>query len=436
MITKPKGTYDILPEESLKWAKLENVFRRVCAICNYEEIRTPIFEQYETFHRDNKDSSDMVNKETYDFIDRGERKMTLRPEGTAGCVRAYVENKLYVNNKVTKLFYYGPMFRYERPQKGRYRQFYQFGLEAYGPKSPYLDVDIISTAIMLFKAIGLKNLRVRINSLGDKESRDNYRDVLVKYFTENIDSLCADCKDRLTKNPLRILDCKVDKNNDVLLNAPQIGKYLNNQSKEHFNKVLALLDELNIEYVVDPHLVRGLDYYSDTVFEVEYISDALGNQNVICAGGRYNDLVKDLGGPDIPGVGLAFGMDRILLALANEGINIVNPKSLHYFLITLGEEAKEAGEKIIYNSRLKGFKCDMSYQNASLKAQFKEADYNNAMFTLILGEDELTNKMINIKNNHTKEQVSIEIDKINEYLLGEINKCQNCGGKCHEKSTN
>ena len=204
MLTKPKGTYDILPGESQKWAKLEQVFRRVCEIANYEEIRTPIFEQYETFHRDQTDSSDMVNKETYDFIDRGERKMTLRPEGTAGCVRAYVENKLYASNKISKLFYFGPMFRYERPQKGRYRQFYQFGLEAYGPKSALLDVDIISTAILLFKAIGLNKLRVRINTLGDKESRDKYREVLVDYFTKNIDYLRADCIDRLNKNPLRI----------------------------------------------------------------------------------------------------------------------------------------------------------------------------------------------------------------------------------------
>ena len=333
MLTKPKGTYDILPGESQKWAKLEQVFRRVCDIANYEEIRTPIFEQYETFHRDQTDSSDMVNKETYDFIDRGERKMTLRPEGTAGCVRAYVENKLYASNKISKLFYFGPMFRYERPQKGRYRQFYQFGLEAYGPKSALLDVDIISTAILLFKAIGLNKLRVRINTLGDKESRDKYREVLVNYFTKNIDYLCADCKDRLNKNPLRILDCKVDKDSEVLKKAPCISDYLNEESKAHFKEVIDSLDRLGISYVLDPHLVRGLDYYSDTVFEIEYLSDVLGNQNVICAGGRYNNLVKELGGPDIPGVGLAFGMDRILLALENENIKIVKDKELHFFLI-------------------------------------------------------------------------------------------------------
>ena len=436
MLTNPKGTYDILPGESQKWAKLEQVFRRVCEIANYEEIRTPIFEQYETFHRDQTDSSDMVNKETYDFIDRGERKMTLRPEGTAGCVRAYVENKLYASNKISKLFYFGPMFRYERPQKGRYRQFYQFGLEAYGPKSALLDVDIISTAILLFKAIGLNKLRVRINTLGDKESRDKYREVLVNYFTKNIDYLCADCKDRLNKNPLRILDCKVDKDSEVLKKAPCISDYLNEESKAHFKEVIDSLDRLGISYVLDPHLVRGLDYYSDTVFEIEYLSDVLGNQNVICAGGRYNNLVKELGGPDIPGVGLAFGMDRILLALENENIKIVKDKELHFFLITLGNLAKEEGQKLIYDARLRGFKCDMSYQGQSLKAQFKEADYNNSLFTLILGDDEIANNNINVKNNQTKTQETVKLNELFDYLLSKINNCANCGGKCHEKSTN
>ncbi len=436
MLTKPKGTYDVLPADSRIWAKLEQVIRKICALANYEEIRTPIFEQYETFHRDDSDSSDMVNKETYDFIDRGERKMTLRPEGTAGCVRAYVENKLYVNNKVTKLFYFGPMFRYERQQKGRYRQFSQFGLEAYGPKSPLLDVDIISTACMLLKAVGLNKIRVRINTLGDKESRQNYRDVLVDYFSQHIDELCEDCHTRLAKNPLRILDCKVDKDNPVLINAPKINDYLNDVSKEHFAKVLAELDNLGIDYVVDEHLVRGLDYYSDTVFEIEYESDVLGNQNVLCAGGRYNDLVKDLGGPEIPGVGLAFGVDRLILALANENIQIVKPKYLHAFLITLGQSAKEFGLKLIYNMRLAGLMCDMSYASDSLKAQFKEADNNNSMFTLILGEDELANKTINVKNNHTKEQVTISLDELLGYLIKNLNTCHNCGGNCHEKSTN
>ncbi len=433
MPTKPKGTYDILPEDSRKWSKLENIFKRVCEIANYEEIRTPIFEQFETFHRDNVDSSDMVTKETYDFIDRGNRKMTLRPEGTAGIVRAYVENKMHINNHATKLYYFGPMFRYERPQKGRYRQFYQFGLEAFGPKSPELDVDVISTAIMLFKAIGLNNLRVRINSLGDKESRDNYREALVKYFSLYKDNLCSDCQERLSKNPLRILDCKVDKDSDILKNAPLISDYLNEPSVKHFETVKSLLDKLGINYIADNHLVRGLDYYSDTVFEVEYISDILGNQNVICGGGRYNDLVKELGGPDIPGVGLAFGIDRVLLALENENSPLFKPKQLHFFLITLGEEAHKYGLNLVYNMRLKGFKCDMSYQNTSLKAQFKEADTNNSLYTLILGEDELNNNSINVKNNISKEQVTISLDELSTYLIEKLNSCSSCGGKCHEK---
>ena len=403
MLTKPKGTYDILPNEARIWAKLEMVIRKVCNLANYEEIRTPIFEAYETFHRNEDDSSDMVTKETYDFLDRGDRKMTLRPEGTAGCVRAFIENKLYVLNKVTKLFYLGPMFRYERPQKGRYRQFMQFGLEAYGPKSPLLDVDIISTAVMLLKALGFMKVRVRINTLGDKESRNNYRNVLVDYFSKNIDLLCSDCKQRLEKNPLRILDCKIDKENEILKNAPKISDYLNDDSKTHFNKVLEELDKINIKYVVDPHLVRGLDYYSDTVFEIEYESD-----------------------------------DRLLLALANENINIIKPKMLHAYLITLGNDCSDYGLKLIYDLRLAGITCDMSYTKASLKAQFKEADNNNSLFTLILGEDELNKQTINVKNNQTKEQVTLNISELKGYLIKNLtqNSCHNCGGNCHEKSTN
>ena len=433
MISKPKGTYDVLPEEARVWAKIETIIRKICALSNYEEIRTPIFESAKVFHRDESDSSDMVNKETYDFLDRGNREMTLRPEGTAGVVRSYIENKLYVNQGTTKLFYLGPMFRYERQQKGRYRQFSQFGLEAFGSDSPLLDVDIITTAINLLEAIGLKGIRVRINTLGDKESRDRYRDVLVEYFSKHIDSLCSDCHERLAKNPLRILDCKVDKDSEILANCPKISDYLNDASKAHFNTVLDTLRKMNIDYVVDEKLVRGLDYYSNTVFELEYTSEDFGSQNVICAGGRYNNLVKDLGGPETSAVGLAFGIDRLILALEHENKKIVKDKMLHAYLITLGDEAFNYGSILLNDLRKAGFMVDMDYSVRSLKGQFKLADKNSSRFVLILGEDELNNNTINVKDQVSGNQETVKLDELKEYLLSHfVSKCQGCKGENHE----
>lgn len=426
METKPKGTYDVLPSEVILWQNIESKIREVCKLCNYEEIRTPIFENAKVFHRDEKDSSDMVNKETYDFLDRGQRLMTLRPEGTAGVVRAYIENKLYVTKDVCKLYYLGPMFRYERPQKGRYRQFSQFGIEAIGSDSYMVDVDVINVAILLFKKLGLKGLRVRINTLGDKESRLNYREALVNYFSDKIDNLCSDCKNRLENNPLRILDCKVDKDNPILLNAPKIKDYLNEVSVNHFNNVLALLKELNIDYIVDERLVRGLDYYSHTVFEIEYNSSEMGNQNIICGGGRYSDLVSDLGGPVKPACGLAFGLDRLIQVLKMENNTLEVSNSLDCFVISLGKKAMFNSQKIINDLRLAGISCDGDFNNKSLKAQFKIADSYNSHFTLILGEDELEKNVIRVKNNVDDSQEEVNLGDLVNYLKE----------KSNEKSTN
>ena len=314
MITKPRGTYDVLPEETKKWVKLENYLRKVSLLYNYKEIRTPMFEASEVFHRNQDDSSDMVNKETYDFLDRGNRKMTLRPEQTAPIVRAYIENKIYGDNNQHKLFYIGPNFRYENPQKGRFRQFSQFGVEALNSSSPYLDAEVIAFAVTIFKGLGLKNVKVKLNSLGDEESRNNYRDALKEYFKDELVNLCSDCKNRYEKNPLRILDCKVDKDKEIMKNVIRIKDYLNETSKNHFQSVLETLDNMNIEYVIDDYLVRGLDYYSHTVFEIEADIEGFGSQNVLGAGGRYDKLVSDLGGPVTPAVGFAFGLERLLLA--------------------------------------------------------------------------------------------------------------------------
>ncbi len=431
MITRPRGCQDILPGEVEYWQKIENYLRRVCALYNYKEIRTPIFESANLFHRDQADSSDMVTKETYDFKDRGDRDLTLRPEGTAGAARAYIENKLYVDNQVTKLYYMGPIFRYERPSQGRQRQFHQFGVEAYGSNDPLLDAEVIALACTAIKGLGLTGVKVKINTLGDEESRKRYKDVLVNYFSQYKDDLCEDCKNRLVKNPLRILDCKVDSDKDYFKTAPIITDYLSEESKEHFNKVVNALKDMNIDYEIDPTLVRGLDYYTYTVFEIVANIKDFGAANTICAGGRYNNLVKDLEGPETPAVGLAFGMERLILALKSEEKLPNVSKATHAYFIALGEEAREKSLNIMNTLRYQGLMCDMDYQAGSLKSQFKKADKNNAIFTLILGSDELAKGVINVKNNETDVQETVNLGELSNYLIEYLNKgkCSKCSKK-------
>ena len=429
MLTKPKGTYDLLPEESAKWQKLEELIKKVCKLYNYQEIRTPIFEYFEVFHRDQKDSSDMVNKETYDFLDRSDRKLTLRPEGTAGVMRAYIENKLYVDNPTCKLYYVGPMFRYERPQKGRYRQLSQFGVEALGSKSPLIDAEVIALGSAIINGLGIKDVRVRLNSLGDAESREKYKEVLVNYFSNYKDCLCEDCLNRLEKNPLRILDCKVCKDKDFFIKAPKIKDYLNEESKNRFEEVKKALDDLNIKYVVDDNLVRGLDYYSHTVFELEVDIPELGSQNVIGAGGRYDNLVSDLGGPNTPGVGMAFGIERLLLTTEMIGKKLQSRNANHVYLIALGDKARKECFKLMNILRLGGLSCEMDYQYGSLKSQFKKADNLNSLFTCILGDNELEEFKINIKDNTTDNQETIGLYEVYNYVINKLsanNKCKTC----------
>lgn len=432
MIKRPKGTEDILPSNVTSWNRIEDLIRKICGLYNYKEIRTPIFESGELFHRNQNDSSDMVTKETYDFEDKGGRMLTLRPEGTAGSVRAFIENKLYVENQVNKLFYIGPVFRYERPQKGRMRQFHQFGIEAYGSNDPLLDVECIACACAVIKGLGLKDVKVKINTLGDEKSRNDYRKVLVDYFKQYEDDLCPDCKQRLIKNPLRVLDCKVDRDKDYFKNAPKISDYLTEESKDHFNKVLDGLKELGLSYEIDPNLVRGLDYYTYTVFEIEINASDFGAQNVICAGGRYNNLVKDLDGPETPAVGLAFGMERLLLAVNHEGRDLNRPNFLHLYIISLGENAHKTASRLANVCRMGGLSCDIDYTSGGIKSQFKKADKNGAMFTAILGDDELNNMTINVKNNETDCQETINLNDLYPYILEYLkgkNKCQGCKEK-------
>lgn len=410
----PRGTVDILPTESGKWQELEQLLRTICANYNVKEMRTPIFEHTELFNRAVGDTTDVVSKEMYTFEDKKGRSITLRPEGTAGIVRAYVENKLYgMPEKLQKVYYMGPMFRYERPQNGRQRQFHQFGVEMLGVESPYVDVECMLMAVTVVKALGLKNIQLHINSLGDQESRDAYREALQNHFEPVLNELCHDCQVRYEKNPLRILDCKVDKNHPMMQTAPKTIDYLSDNAKAHFEKVCALLDDLEIDYVVDSNLVRGLDYYSHTVFEIISDDPKLGAGSTVGGGGRYNGLVEELGGPQTPGVGFAFGMERLMIALGDDH---EDEEGLDVYIMPLGTEAKDLAMQIMTMLRANGFTCDMDQCDRGLKGQFKSADRFHAHFSMIIGEDEVQKEVVNMKCNHTKEQVEVPLEDIVEFI--------------------
>ena len=417
MITKPKGTYDLYGTEVKKWQYISRAFDELMERYNYGFIRTPIFESTELFHRGVGDTTDIVNKETYDFIDRGERNMTLRPEGTAGVVRSYIENKMYGDpNQPIKLYYNGTMYRYERPQSGRDRELTQFGVEVLGSQDPAMDAEVISIAVNFFKLLGLKGVKVKINSLGDTESRNNYREALIKYFEPKINELCPDCQERLKKNPLRILDCKFDAENEIIKNAPSILDYLNEDSKNRFEDVQNYLDVLDIEYEVDPKIVRGLDYYCHTVFEIEATVKDFGANNVLAAGGRYDTLVSNLGGPETPGIGFACGLGRLVLALDKEEIDLKVEKQLDAFILYVSDLEKEYAIALTQDLRLNGFRVDTELTGRSLKGQFKQADRLNPKFLIILNQEDLVAGEIQVKDNTTKETIKVKETEIDDYL--------------------
>lgn len=434
MYQKIKGTYDLLPKDTKKWQALEKTIRNVSKIYNYEEIRTPIFENTELFHRSVGETTDIVSKETYDFIDRGKRKITLRPEGTAPVARSYIENKLYADKvPIKKLYYMGPMFRYERPQKGRYRQFAQFGAEAFGSASPLLDAEIIAYAVSIIKAFKIKDIEVHVNSIGDQQSKDIYKEALVSYLEKDIHTLCSDCQTRYDTNPLRILDCKIDKDKDLLKNAPKPLDYLNEESTIHFNNLIGYLDAMEIKYIVDKNLVRGLDYYTHTVFEVNANLETLGAQNTICGGGRYNNLVSSLGGPNVPGVGFAFGLERLMFAL--ESINFKGaPDYLHLFIIVLGEEQKSDAIKLLNRCRLGGLYSDIDFLDKNLKGQFKLADNLHARFIAIYGANEKANNEINIKDKDSGKEITIKRDQLYDHIIKELMSPSQACESCEEDS--
>lgn len=410
----PRGTYDILPDEIYKWHDVEDKIRNIAEKYCYEEIRTPYFESTGVFAREN-DSSDMVNKEMYSFMS-GEESYTLRPEGTAGVIRSFDQHKFYGSMELPAKFYYvGPMFRHERPQKGRQRQFTQFGVENIGVKSPEIDAETIALGVSIIKSLGIQSYKVLINTLGDDASRSAYREALKAHFRDHLDELCGDCHRRYEQNPLRILDCKVDHDNPIVQSAPQLSDYLNEESKEYFQRVLNALDALGIPYEIDNRLVRGLDYYTHTVFEVVSTRKDSGAQATVFAGGRYDHLVEYFGGPELSGMGFAIGLERLLMLASEEGYEFTLPKELDAYVISLGNVGSTP--LVIANKlRDKGYKCEVNMTARSLKAQFKSADRNKAKYIIILGEDELKEGVVNLKNTATREQVTVSIDDIEKQI--------------------
>lgn len=411
-LQKPKGTQDILPADSAKWQYVENVARETFKKYNYGEIRTPMFEHYEVISRSVGDTTDIVTKEMYDFHDKGDRHITLRPEGTAPVVRSYVENKLFAPEvqKPVKVYYIGSMFRYERPQAGRLREFHQLGVECFGSKNPATDVETIAMAYQLFNTLGIKDVTLHLNSLGNTESRLAYRQALIDYLTPMRDTLSKDSQRRLDENPLRVLDSKEKEDKVAVENAPSILDYLDEESQAHFDEVRAMLDSLNIPYVIDTNMVRGLDYYNHTIFE--FITTIDKSELTICAGGRYDSLVEYFGGPETAGFGFGLGLERLLLVLDKQGIELPVEESLDVYIAVLGSGANGKALELVQAIRYQGFKAERDYLGRKIKAQFKSADTFKAKTVITLGESEVESGQVNFKNNATREEVTVSFEEL------------------------
>lgn len=411
---RPKGTNDILPGESEKWQTIEQTARKLFNQYQFHEIRTPIFEHIEVISRSVGDTTDIVTKEMYDFHDKGDRHITLRPEGTAPIVRSFVENKLFgpEHQKPYKVYYMGPMFRYERPQKGRLRQFHQIGVEVFGSDNPATDVETMAMALQFFRELGIKDLRLVINSLGDQETRTSYRQALIDYLTPFKEQLSADSNRRLLENPLRVLDSKDEKDKAVVAGAPSILDYLSETAQKHFEAVTKMLDALNIAYEIDSNMVRGLDYYTHTIFEIMSDDPKMGAQSTICAGGRYNQLVAELGGPETAGFGFAMGFERLLMILEAQGITLAVQKPLNAYVVSLGEATNIEALQIVQSIRQAGFSAERDVMNRKAKAQFKTADKLNAQLVLTIGETELANGVVNVKNLATRVEKAYPLTQI------------------------
>lgn len=409
MLTKaPRGTRDILPDKVGNWLYLENLIRKLCGQFGYREIRTPIFEHTELFQRGIGETTDVVEKEMYTFTDRGNRSITLRPENTAAAVRSYLENKLYADTNLCKLFYIGSMFRYDRPQAGRYREFHQFGVEALGEANPAVDAEIISLAVQFLQDLGLKDIKLLLNSVGCPKCRPVYRQKLQEFFRPVIGEMCEDCQSRYDRNPMRLLDCKNEKCKKLAENAPAITDCLCDECNEHFHKVQDFLTAAGIEFELDPSLVRGLDYYTKTAFELKYIP--LGAQSAVLGGGRYDGLIEECGGQPTPAVGFATGLERVLLALEMQNLLPETVYDTDVFIVALGDGVQAKAFEILTTLRKAGFKAAMDYAGRSMKAQMKQANKANAKIAVILGENELQSNSAVVKDmaDSTQETVSLE----------------------------
>ena len=413
-LQKPKGTQDILPQESAKWQYVEDFARKTFRKYNYGEIRTPIFEHYEVISRSVGDTTDIVTKEMYDFYDKGDRHITLRPEGTAPVVRSYVENKLFAPEvqKPVKVYYMGSMFRYERPQAGRLREFHQIGAECFGSSNPATDVEMIAMAAQFFKDIGITNVSLELNSLGNPESRAAYRQALIDYLTPLKPSLSADSQRRLEENPLRVLDSKEPEDKAAVEGAPSILDYLDEESSAYFAAVRSMLEILQIPYVINTNMVRGLDYYNHTIFE--FTTEVAGSQLTICAGGRYDGLVAYFGGPETPGVGFGMGLERLLLVLEKQGVELPIETALDVYVAVLGTGTNGRALELVQALRAQGFAAERDYLDRKLKAQFKSADSFKAKTLITLGESEVESGQVTVKNNHNREEITVSLDQIQE----------------------
>ncbi|MBO6210562.1 MAG: histidine--tRNA ligase [Schwartzia sp.] len=417
MLTQaPRGTKDILPDGVERWRYVEEKIRELCGRFGYREIRTPLFEHTELFQRGIGDTTDVVEKEMYTFTDRGGRSITLRPENTASAVRAYLEHKLYAEDALTKLFYIGSMFRFDRPQKGRFREFHQFGVEALGEASPMVDAEIILLAVRFLQSLGLKELSLSINSVGDPACRPVYRQKLKDFFREKLDGLCDDCRSRYDRNPMRLLDCKNEHCQALSVGAPEITDCLCDECAEHFEKVKAYLTAAGVPFTCDPRLVRGLDYYTKTAFEIKY--EPLGAQSAVAGGGRYDGLVEEIGGNPTPAVGFAVGLERVMLAMEMQDLFPETEEGTDAFIVAMGDDAKVPAFRLLAELRDAGLSARMDYAGRSMKSQMKQADKANARYALILGEDELAKGVVTLRDMESSAQEQVAREEIVNKLLG------------------
>lgn len=415
MLTKaPRGTSDTIAAESRKWQYIEEKARDICRRFGFGEIRTPTFEHTELFLRGVGDTTDVVEKQMYTFEDKGNRSITLRPEGTASAARAYIEHNLGAQPLPIKLYYIIPCFRYEKPQAGRLREFHQFGVEVFGSPAPTVDAEIISLAILLLNELGLRDLSLNINSIGCPSCRKAYNEKLIAYFKAHEDELCDTCKSRLERNPLRILDCKSPVCGALAKDAPKLIDFICEECSEHFNTVKSLLDGMGIAYTVDPDIVRGLDYYTKTVFEIA--SNDIGSQSAVCGGGRYDGLIEELGGAPTPGIGFALGIERLIMVMEKKGLSFGEAEAPKLFVANIGDSAGAYAEKLVYSLRQSGIICEKDRMGRSLKAQMKYADKSGFAYTVVLGDDEIAQKRATLKRMSDGESVVVELDELINYL--------------------